>query len=170
MNILVKDNFLNSVDIVRTLGLLSEYTCSEELDVDPGWRGYRSEEWKNNSLLESINRNILYTVSNYYGLSGYWIETYFHLAYERTKDTLSNFHEDKFHVDTPEYAGIIYLTPNPPKGSGTTIDSLTRINVENVYNRLVSYPGNLYHAPTDLFGDNKETGRMTITFFIDPIN
>ena len=164
MDVLVKDNFLNSVDTVRTLGLNSEYTCSEDLE-DVGWKGYRSEELQ----IETINRSILNTVSQYYSLSGYDIRTYFHLTYERTKDTLSDFHVDKYHFDLPEYAGLIYLTPNPPKESGTTINSSTRITVENVYNRLVSYPGKLYHAPTDLFGDSKDNGRMTITFFIDPL-
>ncbi len=38
--------------------------------------------------------------------------------------------------------------------------------VDNKFNRLVAYPSSLIHAPTDLFGDTMETGRLTLSFFI----
>ena len=61
------------------------------------------------------------------------------------------------------------MYPNPPKGTGTSIldgENNKIIQVENVYNRLVCYPGTSIHAPTNLFGDTMKDGRMTFTFFI----
>ena len=76
----------------------------------------------------------------------------------------------KYHTDTSMMAGLIYLSPNPPEGTGTSIldaESNKIINIENVYNRLISYPSYMVHGPTDLFGDGtKENSRMTFTFFL----
>ena len=42
------------------------------------------------------------------------------------------------------------------------------ITVDNVFNRVLAYPSYYYHAPEDLFGtmSDKESGRMTLTFFL----
>ena len=40
------------------------------------------------------------------------------------------------------------------------------VNVRNRYNRLLAYPAHFAHAPTDLFGEDFYTGRMTLTFFM----
>jgi len=39
-------------------------------------------------------------------------------------------------------------------------------SVKNRYNRLIAYPAHHIHAPTDLFGEDFYTGRMTLTFFM----
>ena len=41
------------------------------------------------------------------------------------------------------------------------------VNVKNVYNRLVAYRSDQIHAPSNLFGEVPEDGRMTFTFFIN---
>ena len=52
-----------------------------------------------------------------------------------TRDTLPNFKKDRWHRDPSKYAGIVYLSPNPPQDSGTTIviDG-TPLEIENYYN------------------------------------
>ena len=40
------------------------------------------------------------------------------------------------------------------------------INVENIYNRLVAYDGFNTHAPSKVFGNDLNTNRLTLTFFI----
>jgi hypothetical protein len=37
----------------------------------------------------------------------------------------------------------------------------------NIYNRLVLYRGNLYHASVDYFGTTPEDGRLFQTFFFN---
>ena len=63
----------------------------------------------------------------------------------------------------------MYLKPNPPRRSGTSLLNGKEnkiVNVRNRYNRLLAYPAHFAHAPTDLFGEDFYTGRMTLTFFM----
>ena len=108
-------------------------------------------------------------VSNHYNLDGYSIKSYFHLSHLGTKKTLDDFENKKYHKDDFDYAGVIYLKPNPPKGTGTSILDGARNKIESVdnkYNRLIAYPAHHIHAPTNLFGNNFENGRLTLTFFM----
>jgi hypothetical protein len=167
--ILIQDNFLDSVDEVRKIALSSHYNSSEDSNfLNVYWRGYRTEPLK----MKEIATKILVSVCKFYNLNlpEYDITTYFHLYYERTKETAYDYENHKYHKDCEaDYAGLIYLTPNPPLGTGTSIldgNENKIVNVENVYNRIVVYPGNMTHAPTNLFGDAKENARMVLPFFI----
>ena len=42
--------------------------------------------------------------------------------------------------------------------------------IGNIYNRLVLYPGDLFHASLDYFGKDLETGRLFQTFFFNTEN
>ena len=53
MKLLIKDNFFDNPNKIRELALSMEYVCSEDLIVDPGWRGYRTDDW-DNEISESI--------------------------------------------------------------------------------------------------------------------
>ena len=166
MKILTKDNFFDSVDRVRELALSLEYTLSSSLDPDPGWRGYRTKVSD-----DLIGEKILDYVSDFFKLdrSQYVITTFFHITNEDTKMLLDDFTIDKYHKDTSDFAGVIYLTPNPIDNSGTSIldgEYNRIINVENVYNRFVSYPGKYIHAVSNTFGDTKETARLTLNYFV----
>ena len=91
------------------------------------------------------------------------------------------------HQNYKLWAGVIYLTPNAPLDAGTSLwirkedgvkirdDGVGKLpkqvppvgwvkhaSASNIYNRLVLYRGNHYHAPDRAgFGKNKETGRLT---------
>ena len=107
--------------------------------------------------------------------------------------TLAEMHKKVFcHVDGCSYAGIIYLTKPEDCAGGTSIyrhkpsgDEVYRkenrhlydfqdpsqweviIDVEMVYNRLVIYPGQLFHAITPVFfGDNIANARLTQNIFV----
>lgn len=171
MKLLVKDNFLDDIDHLRDRGLQSKYHYSEDFSVDVGWRGYRTLELEleNDKFINYCGNKILEEVYQFFGIKGYSITSHFHISLSKTKETLKNFEDKKYHFDQTEYAGVLYLYPNPPKGTGTSIldgENNKIIQVENVYNRLVCYPGTLIHAPTNLFGDTMKDGRMTFTFFI----
>ena len=96
------------------------------------------------------------------------------------------------HVDGCSYAGILYLTLPEHCAGGTTIyrhkptgdeiyDKTHRHlydfndpdqwevlrEMEMVYNRMVMYPGQLFHAITPVFfGDTIENGRLTQNLFL----
>ncbi len=96
------------------------------------------------------------------------------------------------HVDGTSYAGIVYLTLPEHCAGGTTIyrhkktgdhifnpdhrelydfqdDSQWEIaeEVEMAHNRLVMYPGQMFHALTPVFfGDEISNGRLTQNIFI----
>lgn len=172
MKLLIEDNFFDDVDKLREIALSFDYKCSENIIFDPGWRGYRTDELEllENDFLNNCSQKILDSVSKFYKLNNYSITSHFHISYTKTKQTLEDFENKKYHFDPVPYAGVLYLHPNPPKGTGTSIldgENNNVINVENVYNRLVAYPGNYIHAPSNLFGDKIKNGRMTYTFFIN---
>ncbi len=107
--------------------------------------------------------------------------------------TLAEINKKVFcHVDGCSYAGILYLTKPEHCAGGTTIyrhkptgDEIYRKEnrklydfqdpsqweiikeMEMVYNRLVMYPGQLFHAITPVFfGDDITNSRLTQNVFI----
>lgn len=172
MNLLIKDNFFNNVNELRNIALATSFLCSEDVKVDVGWRGYRTEELEtfNNPILDEAGKKILNAVCSFFNVDGYSISTHFHLSHTGTKKTLEDFENKKYHFDQCKYAGVVYLTPDAPTDMGTSVldgENNQIINTKNKYNRLLSYPANLIHAPTDLFGSDMKTGRMTLTFFLN---
>lgn len=74
------------------------------------------------------------------------------------------FHQDTFAV----YAGVVYLGKKPVAGTGTVIrplDGGSDIVVENTFNRLAIYNGQLVHSV-----QNGSPDRLTLTCFIDELN
>ena len=169
--ILIKDNFFDNAEDLRNLALSTRFFSAEEHNYDVGWRGYRTNEMKdlNKNILEVASQQIKDELINFFNteISDYDGDFYFHIALDKTRYTLLDFDNSKFHTDNSNFAGIVYLSPNPPSNSGTTIiiDNVDN-KVDNKFNRLVAYPSSLIHAPTDLFGDTMETGRLTLSFFI----
>ncbi|MGE0658285.1 MAG: hypothetical protein AB7F36_01790 [Reyranellaceae bacterium] len=103
-------------------------------------------------------------------------------------ERLANFHADPF-----DLAAVLYLSPEPPAGSGTRFSrTVTRIRrrpgeplkpvplgvnesadtadtfeVVNQYNRLVIYRGARYHRASGYFGRSRKSGRLTVAFFFN---
>ena len=46
MNLLIKDDFFSNPDVLRKFALDCDYIDSEEVKVDVGWRGYRTDEFE----------------------------------------------------------------------------------------------------------------------------
>ena len=160
-NILVFDNFLDNVDLIREDALLLSYTKSTPNTM--GWKGYRclytnevGVELSNIIMNKLIDTNPLFKDSS--------LRCYFHYTLKEDGLNKQNIHKD-FDVD---YAGVLYLTPNPSPNSGTSFyDDLSNETdyVENIYNRFVFYPSNEWHSLKDSFGDNINNGRLTFTVF-----
>jgi hypothetical protein len=47
-------------------------------------------------------------------------------------------------------------------------DEIVKIN--NVYNTLIIYEGDMYHAANQFFGDNNKNGRLAQVFFVNKID
>lgn len=186
MKILIKDNYFDNPDSIREIGLsLEEYREDNELIIPPiGWKGQRTHPLRNlnNSVLNRYSQDIFNICYEYFDLKNYVvpyinekidnleITSYFHITTEKTRGAFPDFWQDRFHKDfETAVAGVVYLTPDAPLKAGTSVLNGPEnqfVNVENVYNRLVSYEGTRIHALSDVFGDNKQNGRMTFTFFI----
>jgi len=96
-------------------------------------------------------------------------------------------HYKKGDVYPRGWSGVVYLSPDAPSSSGTTIwmdkengkciaqegaifsKKMSRfekvMTVENRFNRLVLFRENVLHRAEPGFGDSPETGRLTQTFF-----
>jgi len=100
-----------------------------------------------------------------------------------------------YHIDSQQYAGILYLTPDAPPNCGTsffrsknTKKSKVDYNehgvvfktgfydstqfdlvdeVGNKYNRLVLFDAQMIHAASCYFGSDKENSRLFQMFFFD---
>ena len=170
-NILIKDNFFDNIDDIRKIALTTSFNPFETMTQRVGWRGYRTHELKvfGNRTINQANEKIFDTVKKHFNLNDdYEIYCYYHLSVVDTKNTLEDYETNIFHKDDCKYAGVVYLYPDPPENTGTTliIDEASH-SIENKYNRLISYDAKITHAPTDLFGYNIESGRLTITFYIE---
>ena len=169
--ILIQDNFFDNAYDLRELALSTRFFSAEENNYEVGWRGYRTNEMRDldKNILKVSCQKIKDELIKFFNLKIDEDEGnfYFHIALTHTKNTLENFDINKFHIDDSRFAGIVYLSPNPPPKTGTTIIiNDENKDIENKFNRLVAYPSSLTHAPSDLFGDTMETGRLTISFFV----
>ena len=159
MNVKIVENFFQYPDEIRDISLKSEYFEDPFL----GYTHYVTDENLSNKFTNMIHN----CVSESKEIERF----YFVFRYSLEKNIWTcpyDFHQWKVHPDFCDYAGLVYLTPNPPSNTGTSFYDDNRnllSSVENVFNRMIFYNARNMHGPTDLFGDNKENGRMTLTFF-----
>lgn len=86
-------------------------------------------------------------------------------------DCVSSVRKDRstwWHRDSALYAGVIYLTEDIPKDTGTLLrlESGEEILIENVFNRMVIYSPFLRHTPAREYGNTFDTARKALTFFV----
>lgn len=181
-NLLVFDSFYNNVDQVRKHALSLEFNI---LGNYPG-RRTEPEPYEQKEYLKSfIETNILNKSITY------WPDEY-NTSYQYTLEK----DETWIHHDDTEWAGVLYLTPDPPYESGTgfyrnietgieswnnedidynNLDEVRDLSkwqqiafIGNAYNRLILYKGASYHRSVlPGFGNTKETGRLFQTFFFN---
>ena len=200
LNTLVIDNYFENPDEIRELALSYEnYRVNNYNDgATNGWRGQRTlpirkirnqqcpccnQDIKSYSKSDEIviqhAQKIFDVCDNHFNILGnssdeMVISSFFHITTEETRYSYPDFWQDRFHADVlGPIAGVVYLTPNPPPKSGTSIldgENNQFVNLENKYNRLIAYDGSRIHGLSNVFGDSKETGRLTLTFFIHNID
>lgn len=178
---IVVDNFYKNPNSIREFALKQEFNHHKEYH-----KGKRTEkQFKFNGLKERFEEIIGHKIKNWdkYGVNGV-----FQVCV--AGDQLV------YHVDTQQYAGVLFLTPDAPPGTGTSfyrsnhtkkmkISSDNEHNivfkngfldstefelvdtVGNVFNRIVLFDAQLIHAATNYFGNNDENGRLFQIFFFD---
>ena len=157
---IVIDNFLENPDRIREDGLELDYTKAQPNSL--GWKGFRClcTNMVDLELNELIQNKLNELDEKFVGSQ---LRCFFH--YTLNEDMSSTVHTDGIF----DYAGVLYLTPNPPSNSGTVFynDNKEEIDyVDNVYNRLIIYPSNIPHRIKESFGDNINNGRLVYTVFL----
>lgn len=78
--------------------------------------------------------------------------------------------QQKWHRDPQLFAGIVYLNESTTSESGTFLNvNGNNIYVENKFNRMLIYRGELFHRVGNFFGNCGTNSRLTFTFFISKI-
>lgn len=179
-SLIVVDNFYKNPDDIRKFALTLEYNYHKDYH-----KGKRTDKpYRFEGLKEQFEKILGIKIKNWehYGTNGV-----FQICI--AGDQLV------YHVDNQQYAGIIFLTPNAPPETGTTLyrskhtlktkvlknehnivfkngflDSTEFDIVDvvgNVYNRLILFDSQQIHAASAYFGTNLENGRLFQLFFFD---
>ncbi len=166
----VKDFFPNA-DKIRECGLAMEYH-TPKLENGDYWRGLRTSDLAGTigglDIDEYIYQRMRERIPNLKPLDMLWV---FHILSDTNWVSDGKNYSDTFsHKDSDyfDWAGVVYLHPNPEPNSGTTFYSepgKVVLNIENEYNTCIFYPSDILHGPTNPFGEGVEDGRMTMTFF-----
>lgn len=173
-NLIITDEFYNNPDEVRAYALAQPFLESGN------YPGRRTANDTNPAIREGVQKIIRSAggeITNWNGVN-YQITT----ANDRTW----------IHHDGPcgNWAAVCYLTPDAPVTGGTGIFRLKSTGnmiapdvndhstpgydytkwdlvdfVGNIYNRIVIYRSDLYHASLDYFGENLNDGRLFQVMF-----
>ena len=183
VNLIIADNFYDNPDDVRAFAL------SQEFAVRGNYPGLRTKSFLNDSLKEVINA----LVSHAAGGVTDWLVDAEGNSYTGAFQMCTSMDRTWIHSDYNNmWAGVCYLTPDAPLSGGTALyrhkesgerESINNVDhgqdaydytkweivdrIGNVYNRLILYPGNLYHASVDYFGSDVNSGRLFQTFFFN---
>ena len=202
--ITIVDNFYENPDAIRKFALAQDYKfCPERPDIEHVYPGSRTKDLfdLDSKLHENICKKLVSIFHNSENDYMRWgISTSFQSVTEE-------FGGGVIHTDTNTvFAAVLYLTPNPPLNSGTSLfkknhsfdqenythaleqndvkfkagekvmstdyhsmfDEVVRVN--NVYNTLILYEGDIHHAANKFFGTTFKTSRLAQVFFINRID
>jgi hypothetical protein len=198
------ENFYENPDAIRAFALKQKYSyCHEILDVKYVFPGCRSNDLfdLDKTLHEKICSKLISIFHNTEHDYMRWaISTNFQIVTEEYKDGV--IHTDHNTI----FAAVLYLTPDAPLNSGTSLfkpnknfdekkylqalenndvrfksgeivmdtsyhsmfDEIVRVN--NMYNTLILYEGQHYHAANQFFGKTMADSRLAQVFFINKID
>lgn len=179
--LLVIDNFYADPDGVRRFALQQDFNVSGNY---PGQRtrDFATDEHK--AMFEKIlGKKIVF-----------WPFDAKRMTYNGAFQVTQGKHRSWIHRDQTDYSAIVFLTPNAPLRTGTSLyrHVATGVTYEtpelkpilnrdssdehawvktdeatNVYNRLVIFDGRRSHMSTSYFGTDMSSGRLFQTFFFN---
>ena len=200
----VISDFYEKPEEIRQYALRQKYTYLHDLDKDVNYvyPGCRTKEIRDLSfsLYEKICKKLISVFHiPEHDLMQWQINTSFQIVEAEYGRGL--IHQDQNTV----FAGVLYLTPNAPLESGTSLfkknasynealyskiikendenfknkdpinyryhdmfDEVVRVN--NVYNTLILFEGDIHHCANQFFGISKENSRLAQVFFITKID
>lgn len=200
----VVENFYQDPDAVRTFALSQKYKSRKQMKganyVFPGCRT-KDLSIINKPLYEKVSQKINALFHNMkYDHMRWAIQTSFQSVSEEFGQGV--IHQD----DNTVFAAVLYLTPDAPIDSGTSLykpnnhfnedaymkalqendkrfdqgelimdtayhnmfDEVVRVN--NLYNTLILYEGDQYHAANRFFGKTLNDSRLAQVFFVNKID
>lgn len=183
VNLIVIDDFYNNPDDVRNFAL------SQEFSVRGNYPGLRTKSFLNDSHKDIINSLVSYAGG---GVTDWFLDENGE-GYSGSFQICTSMDRTWIHSDYNNmWAGVCYLTPNAPIDGGTALyihkETGERFSIDkkdhgedsyditkwgvvdkigNIYNRLILYPGNLYHSSINYFGNDLSSGRLFQTFFFN---
>ena len=180
VKLVVIDNFFSDPDVIRKWALSEKYYDTKELteitskvskspNYFPGLRTLPLTKLKS-PYSEAIMNSTARIGRHVFGIQGNIdLVSSFHLTRKDDID-MANIHTDNSFDPGIVLAGVIYLTPDAPLDSGTTLYTKQPHKevdkISNVYNRFVLYDASVFHRANSYFGDDMQTGRLTIVSFI----
>lgn len=176
LNLVIAENFYDNPDDVRRFAL------SQPFDVQGNYPGRRTAPFMNDSMKAAISNLVTHSGS----ITNWHEDCRFTGAFQLcTAQDRTWIHADSFNT----WAGVCYMTPDAPVSGGTSLyrhkatGNREKIDVDyesydytkweevdrigNIYNRIILYRGNMFHASVDYFGSTFEDGRLFQTFFFD---
>jgi Family of unknown function (DUF6445) len=185
VNLIIADNFYDDPDAIRNFAL------SQDFAVRGNYPGLRTKPFLTDNHKAVINA----LVSHAAGGVTDWLLDANGDGYTGSFQICTSADRTWIHSDYNNmWAGVCYLTPDAPLSSGTALyrhkESQERFSINNVdhgehardytkwevvdrigniYNRLILYPGNLFHASLDYFGNDLYDGRLFQTFFFNTV-
>ena len=169
MKTITVDKFFEDPDQVRNLALSQGY---RERTEEEHFEGLRSEKIEiiDPILHDFLCKEIVRELFGFYP-NKCSADSYFHIT--REEDMLDEkWINSRPHKDYGKVTAIIFLTPNAPIKSGTTVyteDKKEDVVFGNVYNRLIAYPATSWHSASLFFGDKLDNSRLCILFFLDEV-
>lgn len=197
------DNFYDNPKAVRKFALEQQYKFCTDLPEDSHvFPGSRTEDLRllNPALYEKVCTKLISVFHNAgYDYMRWNITTSF-------QSVTQEYQKGIIHTDyNTALAAVLYLTPNAPLNSGTTLyksnskfnqkqyitalkENAARfkqgqevsfeyhkmfdefVTVNNVYNSLIIYEGQMFHSANNFFGDVLDNSRLTQVFFIHRID
>ena len=199
----VISDFYENPDEIRKYALSQRYTyCHEIQGIDYVFPGSRTKDLRDlsHSLYEKVCRKLMsvFHIAEH-DVMRWQVSTSFQIVEGEYGSGL--IHQDANTV----FAGVLYLTPNAPLDSGTSLyrknatynediyqkiikendehfknkepidytyhamfDEVVRIN--NVYNTLILFEGDIHHSANNFFGETKQNARLAQVFFINKID
>lgn len=199
----VISDFYENPDEIRKYALAQKYTyCHQMKDIQYVFPGGRTKELRelSQSLYEKICKKLISVFHiPEHDVMRWQINTSFQIVEDEYGHGL--IHQDQNTV----FAGVLYLTPDAPLNSGTSLfrknknynedlywkkikenderfkrkepidfsyhemfDEVVRVN--NVYNSLILFEGDIHHCANQFFGKTKQDSRLAQVFFITKID
>jgi hypothetical protein len=176
-DIVIVDNIFSDPYKIIEIAKKLRYYSKDEHPEESYWSGKRTESIStiDKNTFDEISTEIVFKTlaqtlgkNKSFSVELSWnMDLYFHQLFK------SDVYQDSWlHIDRERvYAGVVYLSVNPEPNSGTFLykENNDRIDIENVFNRLILYKADYLHSSLGGFGSSIDDSRLSLTLFFRDI-